>query len=93
MLDDISLIDEHSSRIQKKSDLIGDSYFDNVMFSKLKVYFIDLQLFYLAILGGTYFAVASTSFQYIPGPYVSAVHRQVLKLILKYFLLVCNPMS
>lgn len=34
-----------------------------------------LQLFYLAILGGTYFAVASTSFQYIPGPYVSAVHR------------------
>ncbi|MCO5612023.1 hypothetical protein L7F22_066285 [Adiantum nelumboides] len=34
-----------------------------------------MQLFYFIILGGAYFAVVSTSFQYIPGPYVSAMNR------------------
>lgn len=34
-----------------------------------------LQLFYFTILGGTYFAFVSTSFEYIPGHYVSAIHR------------------
>ncbi|KAI5079619.1 hypothetical protein GOP47_0005098 [Adiantum capillus-veneris] len=34
-----------------------------------------LQLFYFTILGGAYFAFVGTSFQYIPGPYVSVVHR------------------
>lgn len=34
-----------------------------------------LQLFYVTIIGGVYFAFVTTSFQYIPGPYVSVVHR------------------
>ncbi|BBN05701.1 palmitoyltransferase ZDHHC4 [Marchantia polymorpha subsp. ruderalis] len=34
-----------------------------------------LQLFYLSILGGSYFAIASTSLQYIPGIYVSEWHK------------------
>ncbi|KAL0005777.1 hypothetical protein SO802_013338 [Lithocarpus litseifolius] len=34
-----------------------------------------LQIIYLAILGGTYYFVAKSSFSYIPGYYLSGVHR------------------
>ncbi|KAJ3683871.1 hypothetical protein LUZ60_014098 [Juncus effusus] len=34
-----------------------------------------LQVFYLAIIGGTFLIVAKTSFQYIPGYYVSEFHK------------------
>ncbi|KAM3752839.1 hypothetical protein ACB098_03G048700 [Castanea mollissima] len=34
-----------------------------------------LQIIYLAILGGTYYFVAKSSFGYIPGYYLSGVHR------------------
>ncbi|WCJ43561.1 DHHC-type zinc finger family protein [Euphorbia peplus] len=36
-----------------------------------------LQVIYLAIVGGTYFFVATTSFTYIPGYYLSGVHRYI----------------
>ncbi|XP_008658681.1 probable protein S-acyltransferase 17 isoform X1 [Zea mays] len=34
-----------------------------------------LQVFYVAIIGVTYFIIVQTSFQYIPGYYVSGLHR------------------
>ncbi|KAF3454395.1 hypothetical protein FNV43_RR04842 [Rhamnella rubrinervis] len=34
-----------------------------------------LQVLYLAILGGTYFLIAKSSFSYIPGYYLSGIHR------------------
>ncbi|CAM6114097.1 unnamed protein product [Calypogeia fissa] len=34
-----------------------------------------LQVFYLAIVGGTYFSISSTSLHYIPGYYLGAWHR------------------
>ncbi|XP_041019864.1 probable protein S-acyltransferase 17 [Juglans microcarpa x Juglans regia] len=34
-----------------------------------------LQIIYLAIIGGTYYYIANTSFEYIPGYYLSGVHR------------------
>jgi hypothetical protein len=34
-----------------------------------------LQLFYLLLLGGCYFAILYSSLHYIPGHYVSALHR------------------
>uniref|UniRef100_A0A0D9Z7Q9 S-acyltransferase n=1 Tax=Oryza glumipatula TaxID=40148 RepID=A0A0D9Z7Q9_9ORYZ len=34
-----------------------------------------LQIFYVAIIGVTYFIIVQTSFQYIPGYYVSGLHR------------------
>ncbi|KAK1582471.1 hypothetical protein Q3G72_015344 [Acer saccharum] len=34
-----------------------------------------LQIIYLSILGGTYYFIASSSFKYIPGYYLSEVHR------------------
>ncbi|KAH7425753.1 hypothetical protein KP509_11G069200 [Ceratopteris richardii] len=33
-----------------------------------------LQIFYFTIVGGAYFAAMTTSFKYIPGPYLSAIH-------------------
>lgn len=36
-----------------------------------------LQLFYLTILGGTYLAFVNTSFRYIPGYYLSSIHRHI----------------
>ncbi|KAG2695396.1 hypothetical protein I3760_07G011300 [Carya illinoinensis] len=34
-----------------------------------------LQIIYLAIIGGTYYFIATSSFEYIPGYYLSGVHR------------------
>ncbi|VAI05147.1 unnamed protein product [Triticum turgidum subsp. durum] len=34
-----------------------------------------LQVFYVAIIGGTYFIIVQSSFKYIPGYYVSVLHR------------------
>lgn len=34
-----------------------------------------LQLLYLLIIGGTYYCIATSSFSYIPGYYLSGVHR------------------
>jgi len=34
-----------------------------------------LQVFYVAIIGVTYFIIVQTSFEYIPGYYVSGLHR------------------
>ncbi|KAF5453941.1 hypothetical protein F2P56_023650 [Juglans regia] len=34
-----------------------------------------LQIIYLAIIGGTYYLIANSSFEYIPGYYLSGVHR------------------
>jgi hypothetical protein len=35
----------------------------------------DHQLFYFAILCGAYYAVVTTSFEYIPGYYISGAHK------------------
>ncbi|XP_062006332.1 probable protein S-acyltransferase 17 isoform X1 [Rosa rugosa] len=36
-----------------------------------------LQVLYLAIIGGTYYLVATSSFRYIPGYYIGEVHRYI----------------
>lgn len=34
-----------------------------------------LQAIYLAIIGATYYFIVKSSFSYIPGPYISGIHR------------------
>jgi hypothetical protein len=43
-------------------------------------FFVQLQVFYVAIIGGTYFIIVQTSFQYIPGYYVSVLHRYLVNI-------------
>lgn len=43
------------------------------------IFSVFLQIIYLAIIGGTYYFIANSSFEYIPGYYLSGVHRYMLK--------------
>lgn len=49
--------------------------------SGLIVSFLFVQLIYLAIVGGTYFLVANSSFGYIPGYYIGEIHRYVSRIL------------
>lgn len=41
----------------------------------LAFFFASMQLLYLLIIGATYYFIATSSFRYIPGYYLSEVHR------------------
>lgn len=47
--------------------------------SRIHVYFLSWQIIYLAIIGATYYFIVKSSFSYIPGYYLSEVHRYLTK--------------
>lgn len=54
-------------------------------------FFVGLQVFYLGIIGVTFYVSAMSSFKYLPSYYVSEVHKYVLGYSCNWALLLFLP--
>lgn len=57
----------------------------------IRCLFVGSQVFYLGIIGITFYISATSSFKYVPGYYVSEVHKYVLGYSCNWALLLFLP--